>query len=202
MFTGIVAGTGEVVDFRAGPEGAALAVRALPPLKRLAPGESVAVEGVCLTAEAVQDGIFTAQLSPETLRRTTLGQLQPGDPVNLEAAVTPATPLGGHLVLGHVDGVGEVVEVAPEGNGRRVTMRAPAELARYWVPRGSVAVNGVSLTIVDPQGDRFTIVLIPHTLASTTLARLVPGSQVNLEADILGKYAVGYLEGRQGGRGA
>ncbi len=179
MFTGIVEelGTVEAVTVDR------LRIRAHVVLEDAQQGDSTAVNGCCLTLVAFADGWFEADVSPETLARTTLGSLAPGDPVNLERPVRLADRLGGHLVQGHVDGVGEVLAPAPD-----LQVRLPDGLARYVVPKGSITVDGVSLTVVDPDGDRFGAALIPHTAEVTTLGRRRPGDGVNLEVDVMAKY--------------
>jgi riboflavin synthase len=199
MFTGIVEGTGRIRELRRGaPDSSARAsgarlfidAGALLDGAPLQTGESIAVNGVCLTAVAValEPGVFAADLSGETLARTTLGRLAPGAAVNLERPVPVTGRLGGHIVQGHVDGVGRVVALRDEAEGRRLEIEAPSDLARYIVDKGSIAVDGVSLTVAGTAGRRFGVALIPHTCAVTTLGSLEPGSEVNLEVDILAKY--------------
>jgi len=184
MFTGIVEERGAVRS--AGPDRLEVACRTVAADTRV--GDSISVNGVCLTAVEVDEGRLAFDLSPETVKRTTLGDLAEDDPVNLERPVTLATRLGGHLVQGHVDGVGEVVEVEADGEGARMRVRAPDELSRYLVEKGSVAVDGVSLTVAGIEGARFEVALIPHTLDATTLGARGPGDRVNLETDVLAKY--------------
>lgn len=184
MFTGIVEERGTVRS--AGPD--RLEVTARTVTGDAAIGASVAVSGVCLTVVASGDDRLAFDVSPETLARTTLGDLSEGDPVNLERPVTPATRLGGHLVQGHVDAVAEVVSTAPEGDGCRMRLRVPAGLDRYLVEKGSVTVDGVSLTVAAIEGDEFEVALIPHTLDVTTLGARESGDRVNLEVDVLAKY--------------
>jgi riboflavin synthase len=161
-----------------------------PLASSLADGDSVLVNGVCLTATGVDGGSFEADLSPETLHRTSLGDVEAGERVNLEPALRATDRLGGHIVQGHVDGVGEMAEVsADEGGGSRsVRFSAPPELLRYVVEKGSVAVDGVSLTVTDVDGDGFAVSLIPETLARTTLGDAAAGRRANLEVDIVAKY--------------
>ncbi len=151
-------------------------------------GDSIAVNGACLTVTRVAGDTFEADLSAETLARTTLRTLRPGDAVNLEAPLALGDRLGGHLVQGHVDGVGRVVRRWQEGEAWWLDLAAPPALTRYIVEKGSIAVDGVSLTIAAREGDRFTVCLVPHTCAVTTLGALQPGAGVNLEVDILAKY--------------
>ena len=183
MFTGLVHCTGTVTALRDGR----LSVDA-PLAGELAPGDSVAVNGVCLTAAAVDGASFSADVMQETLRRSALGALAPGARVNLELALRPADRLGGHVVQGHVDGVGRVREVREEGFARVVTVAADGELLRYVVEKGSIAVDGVSLTVSALEDDAFEVSLIPETRERTTLGAVQPGDEVNLEVDVLAKY--------------
>jgi riboflavin synthase len=189
MFSGIVAEVGTIESLGDG----AIRVRAGGSVRRTRVGGSIAVNGVCLTAARIEDGIFSADVMPETLRRSGLGRLAPGAPVNLEPALGFGDEVGGHLVQGHVDGVGEVVEVRDEGNARWVGIRVPAEVVDYCVLKGSIAVDGVSLTIATLNGDVIGVSLIPHTLESTIAGAYQPGSVVNLEADVLAKYVARYV---------
>jgi riboflavin synthase len=196
MFTGIVEGMGHVAAIETRPDGARIRIRAGALIDGAAVGESIAVSGVCLTMVELGGGEFAADLAAETLRRTTLGRLRPGDPVNLERPLRLDQRLGGHIVQGHVDGVGTIVSVRPEGDGVWVEIDAPGPLARYIAEKGSIAVDGVSLTVAAAgPGGRFGVALIPHTLAVTTLGRKGPGDGVNLEVDILAKYVERLLEG-------
>jgi len=179
VFTGIVEELGRVEAI----EGGRLRIAARTVLDDATQGASIAVNGCCLTVVDQGDGWWEADLSEETLARTNLGALRPGDPVNLERPVRLADRLGGHLVQGHVDGVGEIVQPAPD-----LQVRAPAELLRYIVEKGSVTVDGVSLTVVQPLPDGFTVAVIPHTAEVTTLGTKGPGAPVNLEVDVLAKY--------------
>jgi riboflavin synthase len=192
MFTGIVEGLGRVAALEPLPDGpdlgARLAVEAPWLQGRLAPGDSVAVDGCCVTATAVERGSFHADLVAETLRRTTLGKLAAGDAVNLELPLRAADRLGGHVVQGHVDGVGRVRDRRPVGDGEEVGVALAAPLCRYLVEKGSVAVDGVSLTVTAAGPDWFGVALVPHTLAVTTLGRRRVGDPVNVEVDILAKY--------------
>ena len=188
MFTGIVRERGRVAAIEGGDEGVRLRIAAPQTAAQTAVGDSVAINGVCLTATSVADGELAFDAVAETLRRTSLGRLEPGSEVNLEPALRAGEPLGGHIVQGHVDGVGRVRSLEPVGEGAELTVEAPAELLRYCVEKGSITVDGVSLTVASLAGDAFSIALIPHTLAETTLSRLAPGDEVNLEVDVLAKY--------------
>ena len=188
MFTGIVREVGRVVAVEGDDEELTLQVEAPRTAEALAVGDSVAVAGVCLTAEAVEDGTVRFHAVPETLARTSLGRLGPGDQVNVEPALRAGEPLGGHIVQGHVDDLGTVASLVEEGDGARLTIGAADGVLRYCVEKGSIAVDGVSLTVAALEGETFSIALVPHTLAATTLGRLAPGSPVNLEVDVLAKY--------------
>ncbi len=189
MFTGLVADTGEISALDPSADGGGVRIAVRTALTReLREGDSIAVNGICLTAVGLEDGRFVADVMPETLRRSSLAPLAPGDRVNLELPLRPADRLGGHMVQGHVDAVGEVTGVRDEGNARLVTVAAPPELLRYVVEKGSIAVDGVSLTVATLDERSFTVSLIPETLARTTLGEARPGRRVNLEADVLAKY--------------
>jgi riboflavin synthase alpha subunit len=188
MFTGIVRERGRVVSAEGGSEGLRLEIEAPLTAGLTAVGDSVSVDGADLTAETVADGRMSFRAVPETVRRTNLARLTPGSEVNLEPALRTGDPLGGHYVQGHVDGLGRVRSVEPEGEGARLWVETPPELLRYCVEKGSVTVQGVALTIADLADDAFAVALIPFTLAQTTLASLRPGDAVNLEVDVLAKY--------------
>jgi len=188
VFTGIVREVGRVAAVEGDDDGLTLQVEAPRTAEALAVGDSVAVAGVCLTAEAVEDGTVRFHAVPETLARTSLGRLGPGDQVNVEPALRAGEPLGGHIVQGHVDDLGTVASLVEEGDGARLTIGAADGVLRYCVEKGSIAVDGVSLTVAALEGETFSIALVPHTLAATTLGRLSPGSPVNLEVDVLAKY--------------
>ncbi|MFZ5851299.1 MAG: riboflavin synthase [Actinomycetota bacterium] len=192
MFTGIVTELGEVVQVVALPQAARLTVRA-GLAARLAPGGSVAVDGVCLTVVTTAGGEFTADVMAQTLSLSTLGRRRRGDVVNLEPPVTLATPLGGHLVQGHVDGTGPVLDRTPAEHWETVRIGLPAPLAGFLVPKGSIAVDGVSLTVADLGEGWFSVGLIPTTLRETTLGRRAVGEPVNLEVDLLAKYVARQL---------
>ena len=188
MFTGIVEERGRVARV----EGPAVTVEARTVGADAEIGASISVSGVCLTVVANEPSegarLLSFDLAPETLSRTTLDALRPGDGVNLERPVTLLTRLGGHLVQGHVDGVGEVSEIRPEGDGYRIAVRVPTDLMRYVAEKGSVAVAGISLTVAALRDDGIEIALIPHTWTSTTVSDLEVGDPVNLEVDVIAKY--------------
>lgn len=194
MFTGIIEEIGTVRA--AGRD--RLLIGARRALEGVRIGDSIAVNGVCLTATAISRDAFTVEVVPETLRRSNLGELRAGDEVNLERALGAGAPMGGHFVQGHVDGTGRIVSISPEENALMVRISAAPEVMRYIVPQGFVAVDGVSLTVVDWEPGSFTISLVPHTQANITLARKRSGSTVNLEVDIIGKYVERFLAARQG----
>jgi riboflavin synthase len=189
VFTGLVQELGRVAavgDARVTVEAEVAA--------ELSEGDSVMVNGVCLTAVGLESGRFSADLSPETLARTALAELRAGDRVNLELALRPEDRLGGHIVQGHVDGVGTIESSQSDGAGMVVRVRPPAELARYLVEKGSVAVDGVSLTVAALDGDSFSVALIPETLERTNLTQAARGRRVNLEVDVIAKYVERLVE--------
>jgi riboflavin synthase len=188
MFTGIVRERGRVESVDGDVAGVRLVVEAPATSARISLGDSVAVSGVCLTVVAADNGTLAFDAVPETLRRSSLAQLVPGDMVNLEPALRAGDPLGGHYVQGHVDGVGRVRAISPEGDGRRVWIDPPEDVLRYLVEKGSVAVEGVSLTVAEVDAEGFAVALIPFTLAETSLGALSAGADVNLEVDVLAKY--------------
>ena len=191
MFTGIVEERGRV-ETRGGGR---LVVEAHTVVRDSDVGASVSVNGVCLTVVERTDTSLRFDLSEQTLERTCLGDLRPGDPVNLERPVTLVARLGGHLVQGHVDGVGRVTRVEVDGSGgARVSIRLPGELSRYVVERGSIAIDGVSLTIAAVDDEEITVALIPHTLAVTTLGLAAPGRRLNVEADVIARYVERSME--------
>lgn len=186
MFTGIVEELGSVVAL----DGSVLTLGCSQVLDDVTTGASIAVNGCCLTVVEFGTDWWRADVSPETFARTSLGSLQPGDPVNLERPVRLEDRLGGHLVQGHVDGIGQVVDAVPE-----LRVRTPESLLRYVVEKGSITVDGVSLTVVDALDDGFTVAVIPHTAAVTTLGRRAAGDAVNLEVDVVAKYVERLLGG-------
>ena len=191
MFTGIVEERGRVETMGSGR----LVVDAHTVVRDSEVGASVSVNGVCLTVVERTDTSLRFDLSEQTLERTCLGDLRPGEPVNLERPVTLVARLGGHLVQGHVDGVGQVTRVEVDGSGgAHVSIRVPGELSRYVVERGSIAIDGVSLTIAAVDDDEITVALIPHTLAVTTLGLVAPGRRLNVEADVIARYVERSME--------
>ena len=188
MFTGIIEELGTVRSIRRGAASAVLSVGAEAVLSDLKIGDSVAVNGVCLTATAVDGTGFTADVMHETLRRSSLGALGPGSRVNLERAMASDGRFGGHIVSGHIDGTGTIAERRRDDNAVWYTVRTPPELLRYIVEKGSVAIDGISLTVASVEADRFSVSVIPHTAAVTALGAKGLGDVVNLETDIIGKY--------------
>jgi riboflavin synthase len=196
MFTGLVEGLGTILEVVPEGPGTRLAVTPPPVLRAgTLTGDSVAINGCCLTIVAVETGGWMFEAGPETLARTNLGLLRPGDRVNLERALPVAARLGGHFVQGHVDGCGTVDRILRDGPWVTIWFRAARELTRQMVSKGSVAVDGVSLTVVDVDADRFSVALIPHTLEITTLGARREHDRVNLETDILAKYVQKLLGG-------
>lgn len=193
MFTGIVQEVGRVQGIDKQGESILIQLAAAF-ASELELGESVAVNGTCLTVEAKRDGSFQAQVMPQTFRHTNLSLLQKGSRVNLERALRLDSRLWGHLVLGHVDGVGKVLSIKPQGNAVVFWISAPKEVAAYLIPKGSIAVDGTSLTVAELKEDSFAVSLIPHTRGVTILSERKVGELMNLEADVLGKYVKKYLE--------
>jgi riboflavin synthase len=201
MFTGIVEGIGRVTEV--GRKGALLCLTIAPPpaLTDMAVGDSICVSGVCLTVSARGEGAIQMEISPETLQRTNVGSLRPTDEVNLERALKISDRLGGHLVTGHVDATGSVTEVTRGSGSLVMTIRVPQEIAPYLVQKGSVTVEGVSLTVSGLHEDAFQVAIIPYTVDHTTLGTKRIGDGVNIEVDIIGKYVKRFLEGAKGGKG-
>jgi riboflavin synthase len=194
MFTGIIEETGRVARIEERPAGRRLWLAAERVLADVAIGDSIAVHGCCLTVVAIEPGRFAVEAVPETLSRTTIGAWREGERINLERSVRMDQRLGGHLVSGHVDGVGEVEAVRPEGDGTRVTFRCPASLARFVAEKGSIAVDGTSLTVAAVGHDRFEIAYIPHTLAVTSAGDYAAGRRVHLEVDLVARYVARLLD--------
>ena len=196
MFTGIVRERGRVASVEGDGNGIRIRLDAPLTAAEVAIGDSVSLNGCCLTVVEAASGTLAFDAVPETLSRSSLDGIEAGAELNVEPALRAGDPLGGHYVQGHVDGVGSVRSVEPEGEGRRIWFDAPSEVLRYCVEKGSVAVDGVSLTIAELDETGFAVALIPHTLAATTLGTLEPGARVNLEADVLAKYVERLVEVR------
>ena len=197
MFTGIITDIGELVA----REGGRFAVRCAYAADGIAIGASIACDGACLTATAVEPSgsgsVFTVDVSNETLSKTTLGDWAPGRRINLERALRAGDELGGHIVAGHVDGVARIAEIRPDGDSRRFTIDLPAELAAYVAAKGSVALDGISLTVNEVSGSRFGINIIPHTLTHTALGDKKPADGVNIEVDLFARYVARHMELRR-----
>lgn len=192
MFTGIVEEMGRVREWR----GDTLVIEAQVALEGTRVGDSIAVNGVCITVVAMEDGAFAFDVSPETARRSNLDALRPGDPVDLERPLPYGGRVGGHLVQGHVDGVGVVRSIAPDGESYLYAFDIPPPLMRYIVEKGFVAVDGISLTVAEREATAFTVAVIPYTHEHTVLGARTPGDRVNIEVDILAKYAEQLLAAR------
>lgn len=202
MFTGIVEELGKLLSLEMGSGSGTITIEAEKMLEDAGLGDSIAVNGACLTIRELGRGSFAADVMPETLRRTNLGNLKRGDIVNLERALSLSARLGGHLMLGHVDATGKVVSVRPEGTAVVYTMSAPEAVRRYILPQGSIGVDGISLTVTKLVGENFSVSLIPHTVEVTTLGHNGVGYEVNLEADVVGKYVEKMIQGGlRGGQG-
>ncbi len=196
MFSGIVEDLGEISTIKRTAKGAVMAFKTALPLAKVKIGDSIAVSGTCLTVVAKGRGSISMDVSAETLRRSTLGGLNTGDKVNLERSLTLGSLIGGHLVAGHVDGVGRIVSIEPEGDSSLYTFEVPETEARYLVEKGSVAIDGVSLTVFAISGRRFSVALIPHTLKVTTLGLKRVGDTVNVESDMMGKWVEKFVAAR------
>ena len=198
MFTGIILAVGWIaaIEQQAGDCRMTIGTGKLN-LSDTAPGDSIAVNGVCLTAIALGQHQFSADLSNETLSRTTLKNATIGTPVNLELALTPSTRMGGHIVSGHVDGIGTVMEKKPDGRSIRFNVKAPDQLAKYIAEKGSICIDGISLTVNQVSGALFSVNIVPHTLKETTLGVALPGTPVNLEVDLLARYLERLLLGEK-----
>ncbi len=197
MFTGIVQTVGRIASAEIRDGDVRVVVHARGLFKGVRVGDSIAVSGICLTAVTIGKDRFSADLSSETMAATTAGKWQVGSPVNLERSLTPATPLGGHLVSGHIDGVGKVLKIIEDGGGNRMRFEAPRDLARYIARKGSICVDGVSLTVNEVAQNRFDLMVIPHTLQHTTLGALEAGAAVNLEVDLIARYLERLLAARE-----
>jgi riboflavin synthase len=198
LFTGLVEEIGYLVRWQHGPSTQRLTVRAAKVMEDLRIDDSIAVNGLCLTVTALTDTTFTADVMPESLRRSNLGELGAGSPVNLERALALGDRLGGHLVTGHIDGTGIINRITQEGNALLFEIESPPEVAPYLVAKGSVAIDGVSLTVASVRDKSFVVGVIPHTARCTTLGQRRPGDRVNLEGDLIGKYVENFLQGRKG----
>ncbi|HID95314.1 MAG TPA: riboflavin synthase [Candidatus Latescibacteria bacterium] len=196
MFTGIIEEVGEIFLLQRGAEIQKIAIKARKVLDGTGVGDSINIDGACHTVIDIDTGTFTVESVEETLRRTTLGELKVGDRVNLERALHPSDRLGGHFVLGHVDGVGVIIGRRDTAGGSIFTIKMPEDLKRYVAAKGSIALDGISLTVVGVELDRFTVSIVPHTLKSTTLSSKRIGGKVNLEVDVLARYLERLTEGR------
>ncbi len=199
MFTGIIEEMGTVRRLNQSPNRCELELSASKVLEGTQIGDSIAVNGVCLTVIRLGEEHFTADVMPETLRRSNLGQLKPGSKVNLERAMAANGRFGGHIVAGHIDGTGKILAMQPEGNAVLVTISATPELLRYVVEKGSIAIDGISLTVAKVSHTDFTVSLIPHTGEETTLLKHRSGEIVNLETDIIGKYVEKLMQPKSNG---
>lgn len=199
MFTGIIEEVGTVRRLTTAPHRCELELAASRVLEGTQIGDSIEVNGVCLTVIRIGGDSFTADVMPETLRCSNLGQLKTGSAVNLERAMAANGRFGGHLVAGHIDGTGMIRAIQPEGNAKLVTISAAPQLLRYVVEKGSIAIDGISLTVVQVTRSDFTVSLIPHTGEETTLLRHRPGEMVNLETDIIGKYVEKLMQPKETG---
>lgn len=198
MFTGLIEEVGRVVSVQRRSQHAVLTIRGPKVVSDAAIGDSIAVSGVCLTATTLRGDIFAVDVSAETMRRSTFDRITSGQQVNLERAMRLGDRFGGHIVQGHVDGVGTIRSITPEGGSHKLTIAAPPEVMRYVVEKGSVTVDGISLTIAGADSETFWIALIPQTMKDTTLIHAKPGTRVNLEADMLAKYVERMLSLREG----
>ncbi len=198
MFTGIVEDRGTVTEIKRRAKESALTIRAnFIDVRGMVTGESVAVNGACLTVTSLGEGAFTVDASRETLSRTNLGKLRPGSMVNLERSLRVGDRMGGHMVSGHVDGVGKVKSKKKRGGSVEFRFTAPGEVMKYIVEKGSVAIDGVSLTVNAVEGSEFTVNIIPYTLAETTFGALRVGKPVNIECDVIGKYVEKLMTGKR-----
>jgi riboflavin synthase len=193
VFTGLIIELGEIAAIDRRAQDARLAIRGRKILQDIAVGDSIAINGVCLTVTTIKADVVSFDVSGETLKSTTLGELRRGDRVNLEPSLRPNSKMGGHFVSGHVDGIGRIRSRRAEGNAERIEIESPAHVLKYLVQKGSVSVDGISLTVVDVLKDAFSLVIIPHTASLTTIGFKKAGDTVNLEPDILAKYVEKFL---------
>lgn len=198
MFTGIITHLGRIAAIQDGHAGRTLIVETNMALDQVPIGASIAHSGVCLTVTEKRQGQFTVEVSPETLRLTTIGEWQPGQPINLEGSLKLGDELGGHLVFGHVDGLGRIAAIEDVGDYRRIEIEMPQTLAPLVAVKGSIAVDGISLTVNEAKRDRFALMIIPHTWDHTTLRNRQIGDHVNLEADMLARYVARQYQFNQG----
>lgn len=194
MFTGLIIELGEIVSLEKKSDNVKIYVKADEIIKDVAIGDSIAINGICLTVVTVEKDILSFDVSYETMRSTNLGHLKKGDRVNLEPSLRPTSKLGGHFVTGHVDGVGKIRSKTPAGNAVKFEIESPENILKYLVEKGSVAIDGISLTVVDVLRDAFSVVIIPHTAKMTTMGFKKAGDTVNLEPDILAKYVAKFLQ--------
>ncbi len=199
MFTGIIEETGTVEAIVRGAKSCRLTIRADKIFDDLSLGDSVAVNGVCLTADEIRKPVFVADVMAETVRRTNIDRLVPGSRVNLERAMRLGGRFGGHIVAGHIDGTGTIVSMVREDNAVWVTVTAGGEILRYIIEKGSVALDGISLTVAEVGTDRFSVSVIPHTAAETTLLSRRTGDRLNIECDMIGKYVEKFVSGESRG---
>jgi riboflavin synthase len=193
MFTGLIIELGEIAAIDRRAHNARLSIKSRKIHRDIALGDSIAINGVCLTVTTVKGDVSSFDVSDETLKSTNLGELKRGDKVNLEPSLRPDSKMGGHFVSGHVDGIGRIRSRRTEGNAERIEIEAPANILKYLVQKGSVSVDGISLTVVDVLKDAFSLVIIPHTSSLTTIGFKKVGDTVNLEPDILAKYVEKFL---------
>ena len=198
MFTGIIEELGTVGALERRPDSIRLTIQARKVLEGTQLGDSIAVNGVCLTVTAMTDSSFTADVMHETMRRSSLSDIKSGSKVNLERALQVGGRLGGHIVSGHIDGVGHVARIAADGIARVITISIPKDMEPYIVEKGSIAIDGISLTVVSVGNSQFSVSIIPHTMANTTLMDKRPGAVVNLETDVIGKYVRSFTAARSG----
>ena len=196
MFTGLIQDVGKIQSIERRSGGICLTISTQLDLGAAKIGDSISVDGVCLTVVKFSGHTFTVEVSPETLRRTTLATAKEGQSANLETALKMSDPLGGHFVAGHVDGTGEILEAVPEGNSFRYRFRVPNEIGRFLIEKGSVAVDGISLTVMETHDQEFSASVIPHTVQATTLGKKKAGDRVNLENDLIAKYVEKFVHQR------
>ena len=200
MFTGIIEELGTVGQMDRRPDSIKLTIQARKVLEGTQLGDSIAVNGVCLTVTSMTDSSFTADVMHETMRRSSLSDIKSGSKVNLERAMQVGGRLGGHIVSGHIDGVGHIARIAADGIARVITISIPKDMEPFIVEKGSIAIDGISLTVVSVGNSQFSVSIIPHTMANTTLIDKHPGAVVNLETDVIGKYVHSFTTAHTGNR--